>query len=239
MINGIGTETITCWTVQHAAVWQSLQETGQYCLSDVAAATYIEPGHSQAYGWLREQMQRRLGILCNYPIWAYARIHPEDYRNEINAWLTPIEKAPKPEPHVLLECRLPVGSVLLVDSDEWHNVLIGWPVHAADASEGAVDAWWDGLEGRLSDEEMQAGTISHSGWPPHIRQEIEATWEAIFDISYWQQHRPHASVEAVFSELRLDQVRRAIPLPRSRIERLRRARVARIVRSLAALATYK
>lgn len=111
---------ITLWTLQHRSAWEELQRTG--VLRADPARVWADA--RAAYGWMADQMQKRIGPPpegVRYPLWAWyqweGRRRPMDLR--LSGY------AQRGTPMVRIEFGIDTDQVLLSEFDRWNIVLGG------------------------------------------------------------------------------------------------------------------
>ena len=80
---------------------------------------------------------------------------------------------------MLITTRIHRSRLLLSEFLGWHSVLNHGPVLPTDISTADVDAYYDRL-----DEQGRGGRRPDTA-APHVRQQLEQTWEHIFDTTMW------------------------------------------------------
>ncbi|MFZ2488784.1 MAG: DUF3841 domain-containing protein [Anaerolineae bacterium] len=154
------------WSIQSEAAFRQLAEHGV-----LYARPYDEDeAFKRAYGWMKEQMIRRIGeppLPGVNPVWGWyqyqsARKRRPDLRQA--AHVKSGEKA------VRLALELPDAGVLLSDFDLWHYVLNDWhlPLHEQDQS---ADNQWE----KIFDLDWYAEGIAD----PREQKSIQATFWSI------------------------------------------------------------
>jgi hypothetical protein len=193
----IGASILLLHTFQTEDAFEELLSTGRIA-PDPARA---EPDFADAYAWMFRQMDQRLPTRGDGALWLWAKIRRRDL----------VSNCSRSRGKVLLTCRVPRERVLLSEFDDWHRVLNGspnvlpLPGESDDAYGDRLDAVLDDFFGRVRAACVREDAVST--WPAELRQEIEATWEAIFDSanyersSYWQ---------ATLRELRAEDVTEAV-----------------------------
>ncbi|MEG3614655.1 DUF3841 domain-containing protein [Isoptericola haloaureus] len=186
---------LTLVTLQSREAYQVLARDGVLCGDPMLG----DPDFSEAYGWMAEQMRHRLPTTGNGMLWAWARTP----RTAV------VEHARQVPGSVLLTLRVARDRVLLSDYIDWHQVL-NRCINIAPLP-GETDAEW----GRRFDVEWDAwdertrcfDRVALALWPLDLRAEIEASWEAIFDLATIP---PHRSLQATVHELTERDVVRAV-----------------------------
>ncbi len=161
----------------------------------------IDPWFLDAYGWMNRMMAARLPTSGNAGLWLWARIRRLDLVSDCR----------RGRGQVLLTCRIPRQRVLLSHYSEWHSALsssIAMPKLPGE-SEEAFDARWNHTYDDFKERLQTTGAAGSSvrQWPEELREEVERSWECIFDRTnfnprdYWQAtvHEIHVAdvVEAV------------------------------------------
>lgn len=134
-----------------------------------------------AYDWMAVQLEQRIGPPpegARYPLWAWYQWEGRRGRRDLRQSGYGLRGTPM----VQIEFEIDAAQVLLSDFDRWNTVLGGGYLALDEAD----------FEQRTSP--------------------VEATWERIFDLDRrtpgWDPPPEEQSVQAVFWELHLDQVRK-------------------------------
>ncbi|HAS55200.1 MAG: hypothetical protein A2X56_05500 [Nitrospirae bacterium GWC2_57_13] len=189
------------WTIQTSEAWKRLQEKGVLRADDGRISEDMRLG----YGWMANQMRRRLGpppmeraaLLWAWYQWSGVKRKRPDLRSAGHL--------PAGSRGVRIEFEIDDGRVLLSDFDLWHYVLNYWylPVSEADG-----DAFLRELQER--------GLSFYTAKPvpdPGYHGKIERSWERIFDLQWTEEALVHPrerkSIQACIWELRWEQVKRA------------------------------
>ena len=192
------------WSILTQQAWDDLQQRGRLWVG----RRHVMQEFLGPYAWMAEQMERRLKIpgpsKNAMPIWAWyqwegaARCKP-DLRS--GGYL------PTGEPGVCVELEVTDDRVLLSDFDLWHYVLNYWYLPESEK------------DGKAFEKKLARAGPSFYGCDrhhplPHVRyrQEIERSWERIFDTDW--SDRGHAiasppkkkSIQATLWELSVDDV---------------------------------
>jgi hypothetical protein len=196
----IGAPVLLLHTFQSEAAFEGLLSTGRI-KPDPARA---DPDFAVAYAWMLRQMEERLPTQGGAALWLWAKIRRRDLMSHCR----------ESRGEVLLTCRVPRERVLLSEFDDWHQVLNGSPTVLPLRGE-SDDAYGDRLDILLDDFFARVGAAgvrddALSTWPDDLRQEIEATWDSIFDpanyerTSYWQATVHELRVEDVMEAVRFE-----------------------------------
>lgn len=186
------------WTIQTAAVWQSLQEQTVFR----ADPALVEPDFRGAYAWLAGEMRRRLpppppGV--ETPVWAWQQyLDPKRKRPDLRS----SGHLPRGERGVRLTLEIDDALVLLSDFELWHFVLNYWYVPASEEDGERFDALLD------------AAGAGYQQWrvlpPPDLDAAIRDSWQRIFDLTWVEPYVTGDSadrpVQATFWELPLSAV---------------------------------
>lgn len=161
-------------TTQAGEVFEKLITTG-VLEPDQALA---EPDFDGAYEWMNRQMKKRLPDGRDGALWLWART--------TRAHL--VECCRHARGQVLLTCRVPRDRVLLSHFDDWHSVLNRGLSISRQPGETEDDmlARADRFNARVEAAGMRAAPVSD--WPADLRDEIERSWESIFDRSGYGRH---------------------------------------------------
>ncbi|WP_138418748.1 DUF3841 domain-containing protein [Sinomonas gamaensis] len=187
-------------TVQTEEALLELLDTGRL-IPDPARAM---EGYDDAYAWLLGHMEKRLPTRGNGMVWLWAKIRRDDLIHNIRY----------SDGQVLLTCRIPRERVLLSQYDDWHQVLnsmpniLGLPGETEDAFGARLYAELVDFYGRVRAAGCDLQMVTT--WPSELREEIETSWEEIFDPanysrrSYWQATVHELLAEDVVDAVRLD-----------------------------------
>lgn len=176
------------WTVQHIEAYKAMKEKG--VLRADEQFLFCRDETESAYGWMSEQMRRRIGAPpdnVKYPVWAWYQWEGRRDRRDLRF----SGYAKRGTPMVQLKFEADVKEMLLSDFDDWHQVLNNC---------------------YLADNEQDFDDFYASDHTDRQR-EIEASWEKIFDLqrycSGWDTPPERKSIQAVLWEINLLQVRKA------------------------------
>lgn len=175
------------WTIQPKFLWEKLQkEKCLYC-DPTQAELLQEPAFFNAYHWIRQQMELRLGkrpAKATHPFWGWHLLNgknqkPDLRRTEFRNYLGE---------HVCLELEIPETDILLSDEEAWHAVLNDFYY-----SNAVTDTEWI-LEKLIYESltKLEQTELKHH------------SWEKIFAID--QNLNNHQFVQATFWVLRLEQI---------------------------------
>ncbi|UAL31136.1 DUF3841 domain-containing protein [Nocardioides rotundus] len=186
---------LTLHTLQSPAAYEQLRTRGRL----VADPSLAEPEFVEAYGWMRRQMDERIGPGTGI-VWLWAGV---GYRE-----LAALCRGCRGE--VLLTVRMHRRDVLLSDFGDWHSVL-----NRSLAIPPLPHETWEAWEERFERtyEEWWRRVQPHadaplSTWPPPLRAELEASWTAVFEVS--SDGRDGAGgVQATTTVVRVEDVVRA------------------------------
>lgn len=184
------------WTEQSSLAWQRLQTRGVLHADGRRA---LDPTiFREGYRWMAGQLRGRVGPPprgVKYPVWAWDR----------RTRAVPRRWTRSPGENVAIVFDIPPKDVLLSDFDSWHCVLCHGYIGETDEDDERFD---EEFEPRLGSG-VRAWDLREA------RTRIQQSWPRIFELNRLQQLHGHKWwVQAVFWELRLDQVRRVIPLER-------------------------
>ena len=168
-------ERLRLWTVQAAAVLETLEREGVLRADPARADVDLRP----AYEWMAARLAEKVPPPpgCTLPLWAWlrwdglARPRPD---------LRAAGHLPPGTRGVRIAFEMPVKKVLVSDFDAWHAVLNGVPYVPEEADYEAVMRRFEHLQG----EERRAF--------------LEETWRGIFPAPPWPDD---LSLQAVFWEL--------------------------------------
>ncbi|WP_460662499.1 DUF3841 domain-containing protein [Kribbella swartbergensis] len=186
-------------TVQTAEAFDALLSTGSL-IADPARA---EQDFADAYEWMLRQMAARLPTHGESALWLWARIRRRDL----------VDLCRRSRGEVLLTCRVPRDRVLLSHFDDWHLVLMralcvrSVPGESDEDYQRRWETTRDEFEARL--EAAAVKTAPVHDWPKDLRDEIERSWETIFDPSVYGRR---AEWQATMHELCVNDVVEAVRL---------------------------
>jgi len=195
------------WSIQRVARWERLQRDGKL------RAHSVDPDHHYpgAYRFMRNTLVERVGAppeeSC-WPIWAWYHCDGADKPRpdlRCSAHLPPGERG------VRIELEIPNDRVLLSDFDTWGAVIIGAAVLDGEAE---VDRFWKECEqaglpnGWLMTWEDTDKVLAH----PVFGERLRCSWNRVFDLDwyndYWNDPPGKKSIQAVFWEIRREDVRK-------------------------------
>lgn len=178
------------WTIQGIEFYNQLQNEGvAYCTTP---SWDIDDRFIYAYHWMAKQMIKRIGEppidILEYPLWAWYQYdsakkkkpprRPSDIREGLSAFI---------------EIEIPDKMVLLSDHINWHAVL----------NQCAL-ANWKQIDKKIDVLDKTAGRIlDFKEYPLEIQNEIENSWEAVFDLDRRDKdvglaHKRNRSIQATF-----------------------------------------
>ena len=159
------------WTIQSLEFYNNLISEGEIYSSE----EFAEPHFNNAYKWMINQMENRIGNRPNsniYPIWAwYQFTNVKSKRPDLRTK----GLLPKGTKGVRIEFDKPDNQILLSDFDLWH-----FPLNFL----------------YIADSEKQAAEFDHlltnakvifwekEKYPTNLREILESSWDKIFDMSY-------------------------------------------------------
>lgn len=190
---------MTLWTLQGIEIYDLLLKNGiAYCTEPSLGD---DENFMRAYRWMSSQMRQRIGDPpiegIEYPMWAWYQYDSVKKRKPT--------KSPVNAPEGIsayLEIEVPDKDVLLSSFSNWHSALNGWPLEN-----------WKQIERKTDLLDKAAGKhLGFKDYPDDIQQEIEASWEPIFDLNrrdktVGRTHRRNRSIQATFWVLRQEYVR--------------------------------
>lgn len=193
-------------TFQTVKAFEELRQNGVL----EGSPRYWESDFAEAYGWMKREMDRRLPTSGDGMVWMWAATT----RREL------LDSARRYRGEVLISVRLPRKQVLLSHFGDWHCVLnrtllirgdrdVPWPDW-----EAGFDRSWDEWSERTRDCEQ----MPLESWPGAVREELERSWQSIFDPSAWVESYDGASwvparyIQGTAHRITLDAVTRAVRL---------------------------
>lgn len=150
----------------------------------------------EAYAWMIRAMEDR-GV-------------PGPADGMVWLWPNPTQRrirthAKQAKGDVLLTVCLPPDQVIISEFADWHFPL-NRMLHVPQAT-GEDDAAWESRWGRVKGEfDSRLGDWKRRPiieWPPELRDEIENSWEAIFDPTNWQSD---STLQATAHQLRAEDI---------------------------------
>ena len=165
---------------------------------------------AEAYRWMKREMDRRLPTSGDGMVWMWAATT----RRELLA------SARRSRGEVLISVRLPRKHVLLSHFGDWHHVLNrtlhfpGDPHVSWEDWEARFDRSWDDWSERTRD----CLEMPLEAWPRPLREELERSWQLIFEPATWVESYDGASwvparhLQATAHRITLDDVTRAVRL---------------------------
>lgn len=186
------------WTIQGIEIYNQLRNEGiAYCTKP---SWGIDDNFTYAYRWMAKQMRKRIGQPpvddIEYPLWAWYQYDsvkkkkpprsPLDIQEGLSAYM---------------EIEIPDEMVLLSNFSNWHAVL----------NQCAL-ANWKQIDKKIEVLDKMAGRILvFNEYPLEIQNEIENSWNAIFDINRRDKdvglaHKRNRSIQATFWALYPDNV---------------------------------
>jgi hypothetical protein len=187
-------------TIQSAGAFEVLRSRGTL-RPDPSMA---DPLFADAYDFMFRQMAARLPTSGNGALWLWARTTRRDL-------VSCCRRSPG---QVLLTCRVPRERALLSHEVEWHHVLnrgLGEMPPLAGETAGDAYARWekasDALGSRLEAAGIERTTTPVRDWPADLRNEIERSWERIFDRG---SYGPHEFWQATVHALHAGDVTEAV-----------------------------
>lgn len=178
------------WTIQGIEIYNQLQNEGvAYCTKP---SWDIDDRFIYAYHWMAKQMIKRIGQPpvddIEYPLWAWYQYDsvkkkkpprsPLDIQEGLSAYM---------------EIEIPDEIVLLSNFSNWHAVL----------NQCAL-ANWKQIDKKIDVLDKPAGRIlDFKEYPLEIQNEIENSWEAVFDLDRRDKdvglaHKRNRSIQATF-----------------------------------------
>lgn len=178
------------WTIQGIEIYEQLVRDGvTYCTKPIWGD---EDNFMYAYHWMAEQMRKRIGEPpiegIEYPLWAWYQYdsakknRPPRNTNNVLEGLS-----------VYIEIEIPEKDVVLSDFNSWHAPLNRGPIRN-----------WKKIWKKIDLQNITAGrSLDFMEYPPDLRQEIEDSWEAIFDLDrrdkeVGRTHKRNRSIQATF-----------------------------------------
>jgi len=187
---------MSVWTVQPESIYKQIiagKTVDAEPLTHKGSFIYDWPWGEKAYGWMKQEMEKRIGPspASPYPFWAWVI---EDGKHKKPDMRTSMFRVKTNEPTYLLEFRIPEDQLLLSDFDSWHFVLNDIPSY--DENE---ELDWDESDKQFSQ------------LPPKEQQAFkEKSWEKIFDPN--DPGNDWKYVQATFWQLKSEEFVRAWPI---------------------------
>lgn len=174
------------WTIQTESAYTEFEKSGIL----VANENHLFCGEDLrfAYDWMAGQMVNRIGAPppgIRYPVWAWYQWEGKRKRRDLRQ----AGYAKRGTPLVQITFEAEPCSFLLSDFDAWHAVLMG-------QYNAVNEADWDDF---------------YQKHPHPSRNEIEPSWERIFDLSHhtpdWDPTPDKQSIQATLWKIELSQVK--------------------------------
>lgn len=171
---------------------------------------YWTEDFAEAYRWMKREMDRRLPTSGDGMVWMWAATTRRDL----------LGSARRARGDVLVSVRIPRKHVLLSHFGDWHCVLNRTLLIPGDRDapwpdwETHCDRVWDDWSERTRD----CFQSPLKAWPEPLREELERSWQAIFDPATWVESYDGASwvparyLQATAHRITLDEVTRAVRL---------------------------
>lgn len=176
------------WTIQGIEIYEQLAKEGvTYCTKP---AWGDEENFMYAYHWMAEQMRKRIGEPpiegIEYPLWAWFQYDSaKKNKPPRNTNIVPEGLS------VYMEIEIPEDEVLLSDFNDWHLPLNRGPVRN-----------WKKIWKKIDMQDRIAGrSLDFMEYPQDLRQEIDNSWEGIFDLDRREKgvkHKCNRSIQATF-----------------------------------------
>jgi hypothetical protein len=178
-------------TVQDKAAYDDLRATGVLRCNEKLAEWLEDDEFRRSYGWLVEQMKRRIGDPpdgVTYPIWAWHTLSGKPAKVDLRR----TEFNNYHGENYILTVEIPNEQVLLSDEENWHYVLNNWYLSEDnnEAEHEQTERWFNSLS-------------------PSEQLEVKRkSWKRIFDVTPFENEwrRRGSFVQATFWELRIEQV---------------------------------
>lgn len=194
---GLASTPLRLHTVQTEGAYRVLAESGVLC-GDPSLSDQV---FVDAYAWLAGEMDRRLPTTGPGMLWGWARITRRQLVSNVRC----------ARGEVLLTVEVARERVLLHNYEDWHAVLNHGLLVPCTQGE-TVEEWWkraepliDDFDARLGDSDLSSR--SAGDWPVELREELLASWAAIFDPATWSASE---CIQATLHELRASDVVRAV-----------------------------
>lgn len=168
-------DTLLLHTFQTNAAFEELLKVGVLRQKPELA----DPWYPDAYDWMNRMMAARLPTSGNTALWSWAKIRRRDL----------VTHCRYGRGEVLLTCRIPRERVLLLHDSEWYSALnstIAIPQLPGETEEDFDARWhrtYDDFNNRLRAAGADRSPVRQ--WPQDLRDEVEQSWECIFDRSYF------------------------------------------------------
>lgn len=175
------------WSIQSTDAWDELQSQGWVTGRPNFERDWEEaPSHYWgfrfAYGWMRSQMERRLGpapVGCLHPMWAWARPPYMTSKGAPDLRSMREEKA-----GVLLELEVDPKDALLSDHGSWHMVLNGSLLSLSEALDADADRRLQDLCSAHGKPMKRSGALGPEHFAlPAVIEFLSLSWERVFDVA--------------------------------------------------------
>ena len=176
------------WTIQGIEIYDQLVRDGvTYCTKP----SWDHDDHFMyAYHWIAEQMRKRIGEPpidgIEYPLWAWYQYDSAKKKKPLRSPLNVGEGV-----SAYMEIEIPENKVLLSDFDEWHLPL----------NQGPMRNWKNIWKKMNLLDKIADRSLDFMEYPLELRQEIENSWEGIFDLDIRGKgikHKRNRSIQATF-----------------------------------------
>lgn len=188
---------MTLWTIQPIEWYEKLVK--EQCIFGLKQ--YIEPDFSQAYQWLMNVMDEKIGQRPHpecYPIWSWYQY--TDFKKK-RPDLRSCAHLPKGTKGVRLEINKKESEVLLSDFHLWHHALNYWKINDCEEESEAFD--------RLL-QSKNIKFIEKENYTEEIKQQVIQSWDKIVDMNYRNEYAAQPferkSIQATFWSLSLQEI---------------------------------
>lgn len=190
---------VTLWTIQHINFYRKLLKEKMIYAS---FRPEIESEFIPGYNWLMTQMEIKIGQKpshTHYPIWAWYQWNGIKQARPDLRYSSHLYKGTH---GVRLTIQKDIRDILLSDFELWHSPFYYKDYIASNHLQEEL------FEQKLKKQNLE--NIRFEQLPPHLKKEIEESWQLIFDINKSAPNYLNdintKSIQATFWSLNLDEV---------------------------------
>jgi hypothetical protein len=194
------------WTIQDQEAYKLLKKNGILHVNEECLWCKDSNNLRYAYDWMASALCKKDinpdGI--RYPIWAWYQWEGKRKKRDMRK----SGLSARGNKVVQLEIEIPDEKVLLSDFDVFHSVLNNMYISSSKKDHDKFDKWYESLRIKYGDREYDAQQDIKS---QIVNDVIEESWAGVFDLTKEDDNwlygkNEHKSIQAVFWELRKDQV---------------------------------
>jgi len=194
------------WTIQAQEAYKLLRKNGVLHANEEYLWCNDGVNLKYAYNWMAAELGKKDakpdGI--NYPIWAWYQWQGKRKKRDMRE----SGFSARGDHVVQLEIEIPDEKVLLSDFDVFHCVLNNQYICSSNEENEEFDKWYNSLEIKYGEGIYDA---SQEEKLQLVAEKIEESWAGVFDLTKEDDNwlygkNEHKSIQAVFWELREDQI---------------------------------